>query len=79
MSKKANYPDNNCKYWHFPQNEAYLFKEFSRIKNSKTKNITGSGLGLSIMKKMVELNNGQITLESVVDKGSVFTVTIPAA
>lgn len=62
-----------------PQDQENLFKEFSRIKNSKTKNITGSGLGLSIVKKMVELNNGQITLESVVDKGSVFRVVMPSA
>ncbi len=62
-----------------PQEQANLFKEFSRIKNAKTKNITGSGLGLSIVKKMVELNNGTISLESEEDKGSVFTVTIPTA
>ena len=60
------------------QEQTSLFQEFSRIKNSKTKNITGSGLGLSIVKKMVELNNGKIVLESEPDKGSVFTVTIPA-
>lgn len=62
-----------------PQEQKNLFQEFTRIKNSKTKSITGSGLGLSIVKKMVELNNGEITLESEVDKGSVFTVTIPSA
>ncbi|HBS85302.1 MAG: hypothetical protein A2W91_15970 [Bacteroidetes bacterium GWF2_38_335] len=54
-----------------------LFGEFVRIKNAKTKNITGSGLGLSIAKKMVELNNGTITLESKPDVGTKFTVVIP--
>ncbi|MBN2681535.1 MAG: response regulator [Bacteroidales bacterium] len=55
-----------------------LFGEFVRIKNSKTKNITGSGLGLSIVKKMVELNDGKIELSSTPDVGSVFTVVFPA-
>jgi signal transduction histidine kinase len=54
-----------------------LFGEFVRIKNMKTKNITGSGLGLSIVKKLVELYDGEIKVESQPDVGSEFTVTIP--
>jgi len=54
-----------------------LFQEFMRIKNSKTKNVTGSGLGLSITKKMVELNGGSISVESTPDVGSKFTVILP--
>lgn len=54
-----------------------LFEEFSRIKNDKTRNISGSGLGLSIVRKVVELYHGVINVESVPDRGSVFTVTIP--
>jgi len=56
---------------------AKLFQEFVRIKNSKTKNVTGSGLGLSIAKKMVELNRGSIDVESTPDVGSKFIVRIP--
>lgn len=54
-----------------------LFKEFTRIKTQKTKNISGSGLGLSIMKKVIDLNKGKIKVESKADIGSVFTVKLP--
>lgn len=54
-----------------------LFTEFVRIKNEKTRNISGSGLGLSIVKKVVELYHGTIDVESQPDVGSVFTIRIP--
>ncbi len=54
-----------------------LFTEFVRIKNDKTRNITGSGLGLSIVKKVVQLYFGTISVESTPDVGTVFTVRIP--
>lgn len=54
-----------------------LFTEFVRIKNEKTRNIAGSGLGLSIVKKVVELYHGTIKVESIPDVGSVFTVRLP--
>jgi two-component system, sensor histidine kinase and response regulator len=54
-----------------------LFTEFVRIKSEKTKNITGSGLGLSIVKKVVEMYKGSINVVSTPDKGSIFTVRLP--
>jgi signal transduction histidine kinase len=54
-----------------------LFAEFVRIKNEKTKNISGSGLGLSIVKKVVELYNGTISVDSIPDVGTTFTVRLP--
>jgi two-component system sensor histidine kinase/response regulator len=53
-----------------------LFGEFVRIKNEKTKNILGSGLGLSILKKIALLYNGDVTVESVPDSGTTFTVIL---
>lgn len=54
-----------------------LFTEFVRIKNEKTRNISGSGLGLSIVKKVVELYYGDIKVESTPDVGTTFTITLP--
>jgi two-component system sensor histidine kinase/response regulator len=54
-----------------------LFTEFVRIKSEKTKNITGSGLGLSIVKKVIEMYKGSIKVESTPDVGTIFTIRIP--
>lgn len=54
-----------------------LFTEFVRIKNEKTRNISGSGLGLSIVKKVIGFYHGTIKVESTPDVGTVFTVRLP--
>lgn len=54
-----------------------LFHEFSRIKNPQSKNVSGSGLGLSIVKKVLELYGAEIQVESVPGEGSVFTLLFP--
>ncbi len=58
------------------EDQARLFSTFSRIRNRKTENIQGSGLGLSILKKLVELYGGAITLTSEEDVGSTFVATL---
>ena len=55
---------------------ARLFKEFVRIKNDKTRNILGSGLGLSTVKKIAQLYGGDARVTSVPDKGSTFEVEL---
>ena len=53
-----------------------LFNDFVRIKNDKTKNILGSGLGLSIVKKLAMLYGGDAIVESEPDVGSTFKVRL---
>ncbi|MBK9798030.1 MAG: hybrid sensor histidine kinase/response regulator [Holophagaceae bacterium] len=53
-----------------------LFGEFTRIKNKRTMNILGSGLGLSILKRVSHLYGGQVHVQSEPDQGSTFTVTL---
>ncbi|MBN2281932.1 MAG: hybrid sensor histidine kinase/response regulator [Candidatus Marinimicrobia bacterium] len=53
-----------------------LFSEFKRIKNEKTRNILGSGLGLSILKKISGMYHGDVSVSSQPDVGSTFTVDL---
>jgi len=59
------------------ENKDKLFKEFTRIKTAETRDITGSGLGLSITKRMIEQYGGDIKVDSEYGKGSTFLVTLP--
>jgi signal transduction histidine kinase len=61
-----------------PEEAAQLGGEFVRIKNSKTRAILGSGLGLSIVKKLATLYGGELSIASTPDVGSTFTVTLSA-
>ncbi len=53
-----------------------LFGDFVRIKNAKTANILGSGLGLSIVKKLADLYGGSVSVQSQPDVGSTFRVEL---
>ena len=53
-----------------------LFSEFKRIKNEKTRNILGSGLGLSILKKISAMYKGNVQVKSEPDVGSTFIVNL---
>lgn len=55
-----------------------IFERFFRVKNDKTRYITGTGLGLPIVKGLVEALKGHIGVESVPDQGTTFTVLLPA-
>ncbi|MDM7915663.1 MAG: sensor histidine kinase [Candidatus Eisenbacteria bacterium] len=59
-----------------PAEAARLFQEFVRIKNDETRNVLGSGLGLSIVRKIAHAYRGEATVESERGVGSTFTVTL---
>jgi CheY-like chemotaxis protein/signal transduction histidine kinase/methyl-accepting chemotaxis protein len=54
-----------------------IFEEFRQIDGTTTRRYGGTGLGLSICKKIAEMLNGSLRVESQINKGSVFTFTIP--
>ena len=62
-----------------PDDREKVFTKFYRCHNEETKNVTGTGLGLYLVKYFVELHNGVVELESELGVGSTFTVALPAS
>ena len=60
-----------------PEDLPHLFQKFYRVDNSATRTIGGTGLGLFICRKIVELYNGRIWVESELGKGSSFFINFP--
>ena len=54
-----------------------LFELFTRERNTTLSKIPGTGLGMAIVKNLVDFMNGSIEVESELSKGSTFTITIP--
>jgi len=60
-----------------PDQQKDIFQKFYRVKDEKTRQITGTGLGLPIVKGLLDDLGGTIKLESEYGKGSTFTVVLP--
>jgi len=56
-----------------------LFSKFYRVEHHETRHIGGTGLGLALVKEIVEAHNGSVWVESVVGQGSTFFFTVPVA
>lgn len=61
------------------ENQQKLFTQFFRAEDKEVREQPGWGLGLSIVRRMVEAQDGEISFESELGKGSTFTFTIPLA
>ncbi len=56
-----------------------IFDRFCRAEDKRIAHVTGSGIGLSLARQIARLHGGDVTVESVIDQGSVFTLSIPIA
>jgi DNA-binding response OmpR family regulator/two-component sensor histidine kinase len=59
------------------EDKSKIFDRFFKVKNPDTMNKQGVGIGLSIVKELVELHHGKIRIDSELSSGTTFTVTIP--
>lgn len=60
-----------------PHDQKLLFKKFSRISNELSENTGGSGLGLYWVKRVIEMHDGNVNVESRPNIGSTFTIELP--
>ena len=60
-----------------PEDQVRLFEKFYRIKRRETGSIQGTGLGLALVKSIIERHGGRVWVESELNKGSTFYVALP--
>ncbi|HEY1456175.1 MAG TPA: ATP-binding protein, partial [Candidatus Dormibacteraeota bacterium] len=60
-----------------PEEIGHVFERFRRVRSGAAQSIPGTGLGLTIVKQIVEMHGGKIWVESAVGLGSAFHFTVP--
>jgi len=53
-----------------------IFEKFYRVNSKKNENISGTGLGLTVSKDIIEAQNGKLLVSSTLNKGSKFTIVL---
>jgi len=60
-----------------PEDAERVFDKFYRAKDRRVAELTGTGLGLALAREVIRLHGGEVTVQSELDKGSTFTLSIP--
>jgi len=60
------------------EDQIHIFERFYKADKSRDRSLGGNGLGLSLVKEIVELHDGNVTLESELGKCTAFTITLPS-
>ena len=60
-----------------PDQQARIFEQFYRVPTKRNEGIPGTGLGLTLVRHIAEAHGGHVTVDSVPDQGSTFTIHLP--
>ncbi len=60
-----------------PSDQMHIFERFYKVDKSRDRSLGGNGLGLALVKKIVSMHEGNVTVESALEKGTAFKVTLP--
>jgi signal transduction histidine kinase/DNA-binding response OmpR family regulator len=60
-----------------PENHAVIFQEFRQVDGTARREFGGTGLGLALVKRFIELQGGSVSIDSALDRGSTFSFTLP--
>jgi len=60
-----------------PDDQIHIFERFYKVDKARDRSLGGNGLGLSLVKRIVELHGGNVSIDSELGKGTIFSVALP--